>query len=514
MALPSSGVISMSDVNVELGLSSSATISLNDAAVRSLFGIASGTISLSDGYGKSNIPGPFYTVGYHNSTTNSIYTFKNPYQTTGSTPVLNISAFLTNSSLQPTTQFTGVQSIVNRTQFQPINYGTSVEPRGAALYSAAGQSSSRFVLNTFTSYSSPYASFMMQSFRYQLGSTSTEGHYYYVLGSTNSNSESYYSTFNEVVATGNGSRVVMFGGRQSATGDIRAVLVSLFADGSASYAQSISGITGFSSITSIPGSDDFLLSFTYQSVHYLFRVSSTSGSIVWSVTSSVSLDGFIVSSNGTSVYAKCYYPFIIAKINLSNGSLLWAKEFSDSGSGGDWAGLGVDNSNNPYYTRYVHNNGTGGSQVFVLSDSDGSLLAHKGFFYSGGASARLNMINKCYFDSVGRTFFFAYIYDAGGFTNGGIVGIKMPKLLGRSGLTSFPYRQTADSSWSTRTVNITSPVISVNPLNYNLSLSSTSTNPLSTYYNYAASSGKYYNLNSGNIQVVSVYSLNSQSITL
>jgi hypothetical protein len=54
MALPGSGAISLSQVNTELGLSASATITMNDAAVRTLFGIASGTISMSNGYGKSN----------------------------------------------------------------------------------------------------------------------------------------------------------------------------------------------------------------------------------------------------------------------------------------------------------------------------------------------------------------------------------------------------------------------------------------------------------------------------
>lgn len=54
MALQTSGAISLSDINVELKLPATATISLNDSAVRGLFGKPSGVISLSDGYGKAN----------------------------------------------------------------------------------------------------------------------------------------------------------------------------------------------------------------------------------------------------------------------------------------------------------------------------------------------------------------------------------------------------------------------------------------------------------------------------
>ena len=54
MALPASGQISLSQVNTELGLSSTALIGMGDAAVRTLFGVASGQITMSDGYGKSN----------------------------------------------------------------------------------------------------------------------------------------------------------------------------------------------------------------------------------------------------------------------------------------------------------------------------------------------------------------------------------------------------------------------------------------------------------------------------
>lgn len=69
MALPASGnSISLSQVNTELGLSSTATISMNDTAVRSLFGKAGSgtTISMSDGFGKSS-----FAVGYTSNFVNN-----------------------------------------------------------------------------------------------------------------------------------------------------------------------------------------------------------------------------------------------------------------------------------------------------------------------------------------------------------------------------------------------------------------------------------------------------------
>ena len=65
MALPSSGSISLSQVAVELGRSSTATTSLDESAVRTLAGVPSGTISLSNFYGKSNIT---YLFGQINPT--------------------------------------------------------------------------------------------------------------------------------------------------------------------------------------------------------------------------------------------------------------------------------------------------------------------------------------------------------------------------------------------------------------------------------------------------------------
>ena len=78
MALPASGSISMNQVNVELGAAGTTQRSLNDAAVRTLFGVPSGQISMSNGWGKSNFPGALGTYqasqgGYYTGTQSGYY---------------------------------------------------------------------------------------------------------------------------------------------------------------------------------------------------------------------------------------------------------------------------------------------------------------------------------------------------------------------------------------------------------------------------------------------------------
>ena len=53
MTLQSSGPIALQQINVKLKLTSTATISLNDPAVRQLLRRSSGTISMQDAYGKT-----------------------------------------------------------------------------------------------------------------------------------------------------------------------------------------------------------------------------------------------------------------------------------------------------------------------------------------------------------------------------------------------------------------------------------------------------------------------------
>ena len=83
MTLPASGQISLNQVNVELDNSGTAQIGMNDSAVRDLFGISSGEIEMSDGYGKSAeiLPTQTYTAATNgritvgNSSTNAQLSF-------------------------------------------------------------------------------------------------------------------------------------------------------------------------------------------------------------------------------------------------------------------------------------------------------------------------------------------------------------------------------------------------------------------------------------------------------
>jgi len=74
MTLPASGQITLNQVNVELGNSGTAQISMNDADVRDLFDVASGQIRMSDGYGKQ----VFTPIGEHQYTQPGTYSWVAP----------------------------------------------------------------------------------------------------------------------------------------------------------------------------------------------------------------------------------------------------------------------------------------------------------------------------------------------------------------------------------------------------------------------------------------------------
>ena len=69
MALPSTGPISFSDINVELAVSATTQRSMDDAAVRTLFGIPSGAIDMNTGHGKANRVSLSYTFSVNTTET-------------------------------------------------------------------------------------------------------------------------------------------------------------------------------------------------------------------------------------------------------------------------------------------------------------------------------------------------------------------------------------------------------------------------------------------------------------
>lgn len=97
MTLPSSGAISLSQVNTELNQSSTGQISLGDANVRALAGVPSGAISMSNLHGKSS------TLVYNITTAQSNCNLRTLINSMGyagevTNVVVNISATISASS--------------------------------------------------------------------------------------------------------------------------------------------------------------------------------------------------------------------------------------------------------------------------------------------------------------------------------------------------------------------------------------------------------------------------------
>ena len=80
MTLASSGTLSIGgstanrSINLELGRSATATSTLNETDLRTLAGVASGTISISDFYGKSaSLDVQTVTIGLYTSKSGAFY---------------------------------------------------------------------------------------------------------------------------------------------------------------------------------------------------------------------------------------------------------------------------------------------------------------------------------------------------------------------------------------------------------------------------------------------------------
>lgn len=204
MTLPV-GQISFGQVNTELGLSATATISLNDAAVRSLAGVPSGAIAMSNLQGKSSVTVPGQPTGV--SATATSQTTANLYFTPGSTGGATVTYTVggggSGSSLSSPIAVTGLSA--------GTTYNLFVTPSNSA---GTGPSSAS------TSVTTPAAppSYIGQPYGggYYGGSTNVSGTIYYLIVSDRTVGQDSALAYG-VYGTASGATNKSYGGANSAT---------------------------------------------------------------------------------------------------------------------------------------------------------------------------------------------------------------------------------------------------------------------------------------------------------
>ena len=414
MTLLSSGAISLSQVNVELGTPATATIDMNSTAVRSLSGIATGAISLSDLYSKStsfafNFSGPnvnlysaALTAGWDGvkavkATTNgnvySDFYNKNPALVVGGPVTIatgnspkgiaisadGISVYVANTDQGAA----GTISTFNRNISNGALSGSTTN--SASVYATAGvviSSDGKFLyLNQNTSYITCYSRNTVTGVISYVGNTNVIGTSAYMQSLVMSTDGT------SVYATVSGSSSVftinMFT-RNITTG-------ALTAAGTIASGTNPQGIT-----ISADGKNVYVMNQSSNTVS-IFTRNTTTGALTaaGTIATGSSPYSIVVSADGTSVYVANYTSNTISIFtrNISTGALTAAGTIASSATPSDIA-ISADGKN-VYVTNRITYSLSSTVSVFTRDTSTGALTAFVSVFPNGISLVVNNYIAGC-----------------------------------------------------------------------------------------------------------------------
>lgn len=341
MTLPA-GQISFGQVNTELGLSATATISLNDAAVRSLAGVPSGQIAMSNLQGKSNAAyfmGIFGTVNYSNNLNGLTVSSGGDLYLVGACNIAGTSGVAENVKYSPSgaIQFQkGYQKANSGAKFTTASIATDGSSfyAGGTINEAAG--GDNYVMVRFDS----SGSIVWQK----------------TLSETNGNTEDATGT-----SVDSSDNIYMTGYSPNTTGTFRASLVKWNSSGTLQYQREFGtsgGQNHFGTGVVVKGNNVYVCGQGSSAVDaFVLNYSQSGDSITWQkkLTGSTTSDSFqgIAADSSENLYLAgftggAFNRGIVAKYN-SSGTLQWQRKITQAGSlDTNFFEVALDSSNNVY----------------------------------------------------------------------------------------------------------------------------------------------------------------------
>jgi sugar lactone lactonase YvrE len=365
MALNSTGAISLGgtttgqSVAVELGKSATATISLNDTAVRTLAGVASGAISLYNLYGKSNGPywigllqGSSTTIGLGITLDTSANVYVTGYSISGASAVLQTVKYNNSGVVQ--------------WQRKLID---SVSNTGAGYSIAVDSSNNVYAIG----YSGTYA---IQLVKYD--ATGAIQWQRKISGTG--------SSFGNGITVDSSNNVYVVG--QAAVSSVDQWVIAKYnTAGTIQWQRTLATVGGAANEVAVSSSGDIYVvgSGSISSIACIQTAKyDSSGTIQWqrtidsvSSSSSATGNGIAVDSSG-NVYITGYVQsgsgldIYTAKYNTS-GTIQWQRRLIGAGSSSDFAhSIALDSSNNVYVAGTTNTSGSYNIQI-IKYDTSGTI---------------------------------------------------------------------------------------------------------------------------------------------